>query len=141
WSQIPFARTLMIPLSNWSEKNILYNGFDTNDIPKLIDLAKESGRIQFYLTANPTAFVGLEHLEPIFRELRPPSSMHLPLEFYADTKSLKRYIDDFVQLCHVRYDGVATKVASDLGEGLELIRARRSTLADHYAILKSLGLS
>ena len=38
----------------------------------MIDLAKETDRVQFVLSSKPTRYEGLDHLQPIFEEMRPP---------------------------------------------------------------------
>lgn len=45
-------------------------GWGTNlDILNIVDLAKNSGRVQFRLTANPLYYAGLDYLDPILNEL------------------------------------------------------------------------
>ena len=88
WSQIPFAGTLIIPLSPATEENFLREqGFDVNDIDKMINLAKDRGRIQFVLPSEPTDYEGLDHLQPIFQELRPPI-LTIPWNFLQATKNM-----------------------------------------------------
>ena len=57
WSQIPLAGTLLIPLSAYDKDRMLNGcGFDVKDIPNLIDLAKETGRVRFGLADPPQYF-------------------------------------------------------------------------------------
>jgi hypothetical protein len=54
-------------------------GFDVNDIPDLIKLAKETGRVQSGLADPPEYFESMDHFEPIFRELEPPELLYMPM--------------------------------------------------------------
>jgi hypothetical protein len=57
WSQIPFVGSLLIALSAYNKDRMLNGcGFDVNDIPNLIDLAKETGRVRFGLADPPQYF-------------------------------------------------------------------------------------
>ena len=57
WSQIPFAGTLLIPLSAYGKDQVLKGcGFEVSDISNLIRLAKETGRVQFGLADPPEYF-------------------------------------------------------------------------------------
>jgi hypothetical protein len=69
WSQIPFAGTLVIPLGVSTRANFLkLHSFEVNEIPELVQLSKETGRIQFTLNTNPTHYEGMDYLDPnIFR--------------------------------------------------------------------------
>lgn len=85
WSQVPFAGTLVIPLHNLTKENLLNgNGFDADDISNLIHLSKDKGRVQFALTARAELYEGLDHLEPIFTELKPPVLAAIPSDALVD---------------------------------------------------------
>jgi hypothetical protein len=50
WSQVPLAGTLLIPLPAYDKEHVLNAcGFDVSDIPDLIRLAKDTGRVRFGL--------------------------------------------------------------------------------------------
>ena len=73
WSQIPFAGTLIISLFNVpKEMCLLENGFEASDIPDLVRLAKETGKIKFGFQTNPLSYEGLDYLDPIIEEFEPP---------------------------------------------------------------------
>src|SRR5437879_13276652 len=62
WSQIPFAGSLIVSLPNLPENMCLnHNGFEPSDIPKLIDLAKETGKVKFTLQGDPLSYLGLDY--------------------------------------------------------------------------------
>lgn len=104
WSQIPFAGTLILSLSNTPvERCTNENGFEPNDIPKLIDLAKETGKIRFGLEKDPLKYEGLDYLQPIFDELKPPVLYALPTTSFVSEKIAMEYAAEFVELAGIRY--------------------------------------
>ena len=61
WSQIPFSGTTMVAFENCSEKLFFQeHGFEINELPYLIDLAKDYGKVQFFLSKKPTLYEGLK---------------------------------------------------------------------------------
>ena len=60
------------------------HGFDIEDINRLIDFSKETGKIQFALTENPQNYVEMDFLEPVFREIKPPKLIYSPLDWFVN---------------------------------------------------------
>jgi hypothetical protein len=104
WSQIPFAGTLLIPLSAYDKDHMLNGcGFDVNDIPELIKLAKER-RVRFGLADPPEYFENMDHFEPIFRELEPPELLYMPHEALSiDSKTYDNFCEEFEALAGVNF--------------------------------------
>jgi len=74
WPQIPMYGTLIIGLSPFSTKHFEpHHGFHPSDANRLVDFAKDTGRVGFVLTEDPQEYSGLDFLDPIFTELKPPS--------------------------------------------------------------------
>lgn len=73
WSQVAFSGTTIFPLHPLS-KTVFENGWkiSVDEFPSWIQFVKETKKIQFVLTAQPTAYENLDYLEPILRELKPP---------------------------------------------------------------------
>lgn len=105
WSQIPFAGTLLIPLLAYDKDHMLNGcGFEVNDIPDLIRLAKETGRVQFGLADPPEYFENMEHFEPIFKELKPPELFYMPHEASSnDPKTIRHFGEEFENLANVNF--------------------------------------
>jgi len=96
WSQIPFAGTLVVSLRNIGEKlSLQYQGFDKNDIHQLIELSKDTGRVQFGLQGNPLEYQNLDYLDEIFTELKPPTFYALPYEFFTDQSNIQKWSENF----------------------------------------------
>jgi hypothetical protein len=85
WSQVAFAGTLVIPINVATKENfLLLNSFDVSEIANLVQLSKDTGRVQFCLNTLPSKYAELDYLDPIFSELGPPI-LTVPLELYTDT--------------------------------------------------------
>ena len=74
------------------------HGFDIEDIDRLIDFAKETGRVQFSLAESPTRYIKTDFLEPVFRELQPPKLTHIPLDCIVTNKEIEKSSDEMKRL-------------------------------------------
>jgi hypothetical protein len=54
------------------EKILEVNAFEVEEIPDLIRLSNETGRIHFCLPSAALHYEGLDHLDPILQEAKPP---------------------------------------------------------------------
>jgi len=99
WNQIPLYETTIIALKP-TKKEIFekVHGFDVEDIDRLIDFAKETGRVQFSLAESPTRYIKMDFLEPLFRELQPPKLAHIPLDCIVTNKEIEKSSDEMKRL-------------------------------------------
>jgi hypothetical protein len=142
WSQIPFAGTLLIPIYNVAKHNFLErHGFEINDLEKLMDLAKETGRVQFGLAKNPTSFQDMDYLDILFEELKPPVLRPLPVEHFTDEKSCELWVDEFLTLAKISYiPWLTTFNDTFIREGDQFLMTFIQSRAGLYANLKAIGL-
>lgn len=89
WNQIPLYGTTIITLRP-IKKEIFekVHGFDIEDLDRLIDFAKETKKIQFALTENPTNYIEMDFLEHVFRDLKPPKLIYTPLKWFVTDKEI-----------------------------------------------------
>ena len=138
WSQIPFAGTLIISLRNvQKEDSLQHQSFEYEDIPQLIELAKETGRIQFGLQDDPLRYENLDYLDDIFTELNPPMFHSTPFELITDKTNFKNWSVSFDQHASISY---FQAIESNIGHKGSLYT--ESIIEQHkgiYLILKILG--
>jgi len=105
WSQIPFAGSLIVSLFNVpKEMCAKENGFEASDIPDLIRLAKETGKIKFCLQTDPLDYDGLDYLDPIFEEFEPPTIYSgAESKKIAKDEDLKKWQAEFMEIGSIRY--------------------------------------
>ena len=140
WHKIPLYGTTIIALVPAKGKDEFekLNGFDVEDLDRLMDFAKDTGRIAFGLSKLPTFFKEQEYLEPLFEELRPPSLC---------TKTYKEFLggkeNDWWN--EINYIVSTSKVPMILkrcidvgGVGLPVEEYLKSFL-DSYCLLRALG--
>lgn len=140
WTQIPFAGTLMISLFPVSKENMLpVNGIDPNDIPKLMDLAKETGKVQFGLSSSPLAYEKLDHLEPIFTEFNPPRFGKIPIDI-IDPKTHEKGLDEFDTLASISFYEKLQKYVDEMGEGTQFFEQLRNNRGGMFADLRLLKM-
>jgi len=81
WSQVPFCGSLIVPIGPFlSAREFEKRYFRISEIPRIVDFAKETGKIQISLYACALRFEGFDFLDPIFKELNPPRMHYLQLE-------------------------------------------------------------
>ncbi|MDA4114290.1 MAG: hypothetical protein OK474_09610 [Thaumarchaeota archaeon] len=91
WPQIPLFGSLTVPLFPVNQADFSKtHRFDVADLPRLVELCKESGHVQFILAARPTMFAGLDYLDVVLQELAPPVVRSLPSSSFFDQPSIKR---------------------------------------------------
>ncbi|MGA2665202.1 MAG: hypothetical protein ABSF83_09685 [Nitrososphaerales archaeon] len=104
WSQIPLYGSLIVHISPVKEEDFSkVHHFDLSDLPGLVELCKETGRVQFTLAARPTTFAGLDHLDVVLEDLRPPVVRSLPVAAVFDEATLKRAGTEFDTLASVTF--------------------------------------
>lgn len=142
WSQIPFSGSLILALYASSEKNFAnLHGFEISDIPKLIELSKETGKVQFTLRAYAYEYENLEHLNDVFTELKPPVSPFFPTESMVDIKQHDLWKEEFRALAKVKYGFVLAKRIVDIDESEKFLARILEISAETYARLKGLGMN
>ena len=103
WAQVPFCGSLMFAVPAIQKRDFEKYYLKVKDIPDLIDFVKETGRIQTVLLDPPTEYIGLDHLDPFFKELNPPVPYTLPLSFFLDQKEILRAKMSFKTLAKPNY--------------------------------------
>lgn len=89
WSQIPLYGTTIITLKPTKVENFKkVHGFEVEDINRLIDFSKETGKIQFALTESPPNYIEMDFLEHLFREIKPPKLIYSPLDWFVDDNEI-----------------------------------------------------
>jgi hypothetical protein len=133
WSQIPFAGTLIIPLSPSTKSNFLAeHSFDAKDIDKMIDLAKDTGRVQFVLSSKPTRYEGLDHLQPILEEMRPPI-ITMPWNLIGSDEEYDGWINEFNRIAVASYDDELKNRVEEIGESKQYLKGTKDYQASIYA--------
>jgi hypothetical protein len=133
WSQIPFAGTLVIPLNPSTKSSFLAeHSFDVKDIGRMIDLAKEAGRVQFVLSSKPTSYEGLDHLQSIFEEMRPPI-VTTPWHLLGSNEDYDRWINEFNQIAVASYDDYLKNRVEKIGESKQYLKSTKDYQASVYA--------
>ena len=142
YPQIPFSGstvTMIFPVKKESFKKV--HGFEISDINRLVDFTKETGKVQFVIDWPPTAYEGLDFLDPIFIELKPPTIPVLPgYSTLSKTEELAT-IDEFEMIENFGFYDLIKSVHSQEAANLDLTIAKKM---HDYKIglitLKSLGL-
>ena len=102
WGVVPFYGSTLIPLCPRPDQRSfdeLYKvkGFTSKHLDDMIDLVKQTGRIQFILVNEPKSYENLEFLRPLFEELRPPAALSIE-EAVIDKERVKEYLIEFYTL-------------------------------------------
>jgi len=130
WPLIPLYGTTIIKLHPIAERTKFErsHGFNIEDIPRLVELAKETKKVQFLVFGDPTKFEGINFLEQIFNELEPPIGAFILPDINQDD------VKEFQILSN--YHGFS-KVCDEIFAA-HGIRAEPWYLSVQYAVLKYL---
>ena len=142
WSQIPFAGSIMISLKPVSKDNCsVVNGFDPDDISELIKLAKETGKVQFGLGGIAIFFQNLDYLDPIFQELRPPILRPMPLRYFLDEKTEKKWMDEFFTIAKISYVDYVREICGSNWESEHTVMHSLLDKAEIFLTMKMMNLN
>jgi hypothetical protein len=97
WCQIPLYNTTIIALRPIRDKHEFsrVHTFDIEDIDRLVDFAKKTGRIRFVLGREPKLYHNIDFLDPIFKELKPPYLEELGLSGQIDKEKVTTWKNHF----------------------------------------------
>ena len=141
WPQIPLYASLIIPIAPRSKREFeRFHGFAVSDIPRLLDLCKDTGRVQFALYADPISYNDLDFLEPIFVELKPPQlGAPWSTSINVDEAEYDRAIVEFDTLAAIEFYPAMESMMRDEGMSDSHVQARFRDFASVYAFLKVKG--
>jgi hypothetical protein len=144
WPQVPLYGSLIVPLFP-VEKDRFENthGFDPGLIDQLIDLCKDTGRIQFALASDPLLYESTDYLEPILTELKPPRLRGLPLDVIAGEKNFNRWMTEFDTLARFKFYSLVEDSYTKAFGLLDAPRYKQAfkTFGKYYVDLRSRNLS
>ena len=113
--------------------------FDVSEIAGLVDLSKDTGMVQFTLAARPTQFAGLDYLDPVLNELRPPVVRAIPLSAVLDGASLKRSNIEFDTMAAFSLWPLIKANLANAGLDREYALQNYDVIRSAYSMLKLLG--
>lgn len=145
WCTVPFYGSTIITLfprtdrQRFDELNSAH-GFTSRDIDRMIDAVKQTGRIQFSIL-DPRVYANLDFLEPLFRELRPPTLRTLDLAETVGEKNFNEYREEFWTLADFGFEHLVSSVLRKLDPAVDAryMSIRLQHYTDDYIALKCLG--
>ena len=144
WGVVPFYGSTIIRLIPRDNKKIFDEthekiGFNSRKIDEMIDMVKETGRIQFATTTPPTYYKNLEFLEPLFRELKPPT-LNSDIVSLIGPELDRKYNIEFNTLAQFNFNDFIEEDSKKLGNSnTNYLKTKLIDYADRYAVLKALG--
>ena len=145
WSVVPFYGSTLIPLiprGDTEKFDEAYTavklGFSSKDINKMIDLVKDTGRIQFCINFPATFYKNLDFLEPLFRELEPPTVIE-PLDALIAERKREQYAIEFDTLTSLGFEDFVKSAYDYAGMGGAYLKKKMDNHLRLYAGLKFLG--
>jgi hypothetical protein len=136
WAQVPFSGSLVLLLRPLPRITYEKQGFEISEIPELIRFVKETGRLQLALNARPSSYVGLDFLDPVFEELKPPFVQGAPDYIFGGKKELDTVWDTFLTLGRVRFFEVVGNECRNQGVSEKAITELIGKFLATYGVLK-----
>jgi hypothetical protein len=139
YPQIPLYGSLIIPIIPMREKQFGdYHGFNPSQIDALIDFCKETGKIQFALSTQPTDYRELDFLEPIICDLKPPWLLTPRL---PNSKLQEKACVEFDTLAGIQFIQWWDQLYRDAGATERAAVGTYESMRDAYALLREKGLT
>jgi hypothetical protein len=113
-AQIPFSGSLILPITNLPQSLFEETVCKVSEIPNLIDFIKDTGRLQIVLCDRPTLYEGLDHLDGILKELRPPVNFGIPYSAFTTNEEIEKTRISFTTLGKVSFFKFLRKWAADI---------------------------
>lgn len=114
WATIPFCGSVILPLPPYQLPIFERFLFKITEIPKVIDFIKETGRLQVVLVDPAVEYVGLDHLDPFFKELRPPVVSPAPFSIFGNEKEVRMAMAAFFTVGAVGFLDFLWKISQQL---------------------------
>lgn len=93
---IPFYGTTIVPIYPCPKRDFeTFNGFSPDDIDRIVDFIKDTGKLQFTLTERPSKYESIDFLDPLFDVLKPPVDFLIPYEYSVDRTAFKKFGQEF----------------------------------------------
>lgn len=136
YPQIPFCGSLIVQIPPLPKQTFEAEFGTLSEIPKLVEFAKETGRLQFEINAPPTFYADLDFLDPIFTELKPPYACGIPSTVFFSEKEFNRVRQGFVSLGHLGFFNWLKQQPVVLRAGKDALVYTLVTMEVTYAFLK-----
>jgi len=116
WAQIPLGGTLILGLEPIPKDDFekIYH-VKATEIPELVDFIKDTGKLQIVLNLTPSFYAGLDYLELVFDELKPPYDGGFPVQAFLTPEEQKEYYIEYITIGNVAYFNFLRKFLSRLG--------------------------
>jgi hypothetical protein len=140
WPQIPLFGSLVVPLSPvekaWFAE---VHGFELRDLPRLMELSRDTGKVQFVLGASPTEFRGLDYLDEIFAEFNPPLIGFRGVDSLLEPNLFKSAIAEFDAAAATIFFDILLRWYGANGIDESFALTRYSVFRSTYAFMKYMG--
>lgn len=136
WATIPLSGTLMIGLPPIQRDDFEGFMFEVTQIPQIIEFIKTTGRLQFFLPFPPLDYVGLDFLDPIFKELHPPYNPGYPIDMLFRRSEIDKYGAEFYTLAKIKFSHCLKQVVK-----YQRIYRFPEVALQTYCVLKLFGYS
>lgn len=141
WGVAPFYGSTIVslqPVKSKKQFDAIYSktcGFTSANIEEIVDFVKETGKIQFVLGDTPTHFKYFEFLMPLLEQLNPPSEWAIPVEFFLEEQTYKKYAIEYGTLIEF---GFRSLVDKDVSSHFSMDKSSaHKYYADLYAFIKT----
>lgn len=140
WPQIPLFGSLIIPIFPAAKEKFSENHkFEIGDLDRLIDIWRDTGRVQFALGAGPTRFADLDYLDRLLTEVRPIIGFGVPSEALGTAKVRQTFSAEFDTAASVSFWPYVKDQMEYQGFGETYAGDRYGQLREAFVRLRLLG--
>jgi hypothetical protein len=139
WPLVAFSGSAIIPIMPIEKEQFeSFHKFKISDIEQMVSFAEDTGKLQFLLMRQPTDYYKLDFLEPIFKRLKPPQFMGIPIYEYAKHDVLSQYYKEFTAIANSGFRDYVRRV-SNVGHNKRAFDSLMTNLQGNYMMLRAIS--
>lgn len=142
WPQIPIFGSLVIPIYPVEARRFKeIHRFDIDDFDRLLDFWNDTGRVQFSLAAPAQHYLGLDYLDRLLTEVRPPLLMTIPTAPEDNSTFRKKLEVEFDTVASVAFWPFLKEMLEHQGFDSAYAGGRYYQLREAFVKMSLLGLA
>ena len=139
WPLVAFSGSAIVPIMPIEREQFeSFHMFKISEIEQMVSFAEDTGKLQFLLMRQPTDYYKLDFLEPIFKRLRPPQFMGIPIYEYANYDTLSQYYREFTAIADSGFRDHVRKVSA-VGHNKRAFDSLMTNLQGDYMMLRAIS--
>jgi hypothetical protein len=139
WPLAAFSGSTMVPIMPMEKEQFeRFHNFKISEIEQIVSFTEETGKIQFLLMRPPTEYYKLDFLEPIFKRLKPPQFMGIPVSEFGKFDEMSKFYKEFMSVANAGFRNHVRKVSS-ISSNKFVFDSLMTNLCGNYMMIRAIS--